>query len=391
MISFAEALEIVRQTSYVQATERISFERSLNRILAEDVCSDIMMPPFDKSAVDGYACRKNDIGNELAVIEIIPAGRQPEKQIGENQCAKIMTGAPMPSGADIVIMVEDVEETGPDRIKYLKEKVKDNICYRGEDIRENDVLISKGTLIQPQHIAVMATAGAVNPLVYKKVRVAVISTGNELVEPADKPGVSKIRNSNAYQLKAQIERMGAQPDYVGIALDNEESTRKMITRAFDGNNIVLLTGGVSMGDYDFVPKVLKELGVEIRFKSIAVQPGRPTVFGTRNRQFIFGLPGNPVSSFVQFELLVKPLVYQLSGHLYQPILLKLPMGRDYSRKKSERLSWIPVRIDENSEVIPLEYHGSAHINALTEADGLISIAIGQTTLKKGELVHVRQI
>jgi len=391
MISFDEALNIVLQSGYERGSERVSFERSLDRVLAEDIRSDMMMPPFDKSAVDGYACRKEDMANELEVIGIIPAGKYLDKTIGENQCAKIMTGAPLPDGADAVIMLEDVKETGSNRIKYQKDKVKNNICYRGEDIQENAIVIPKGTLVSPQHIAVLATAGAVNPLVYKKVRVAVISTGDELVEPDKKPGISKIRNSNAYQLKAQIDRMGASSDYVGIALDNEESTRKMITRAFDGNDIVLLTGGVSMGDFDFVPKVLKELGVEIKFKSIAAQPGRPTVFGTRNRQFIFGLPGNPVSSFVQFELLVKPLVYQLSGHTYQTLQLKLPMAKDYTRKKAERLSWIPVKINENSEIIPLEYHGSAHINALTEADGLIAIPVGKTTLNKGDLVNVRQI
>ena len=391
MILFEEALELVKQTEFVKVTERVSFDRSEGRVLAEDIRSDMMMPPFDKSAVDGYACRREDLGNELELIEVIPAGKATEKTVGPNQCAKIMTGAPVPEGADAVIMVEDTEETAAGKIRYLKEKVKDNVCYRGEDIQEGAVVLQKGTLIKPQHIAVLATVGAVGPLVYKKVKVAVISTGDELVEPDKKPGISDIRNSNAYQLKAQIERMGAIADYVGIALDNEESTRKMITRAFDGNDMVLLTGGVSMGDYDFVPKVLNELGVETKFKSIAVQPGRPTVFGTRQRQFIFGLPGNPVSSFVQFELLVKPLIYLLTGYDYQPLNLKLPMGETYTRRKSQRLSWLPVQINEHSEVIPLEYHGSAHINALTVANGLIAIPIGQTQLNKGELVNVRQI
>jgi molybdopterin molybdotransferase len=185
--------------------------------------------------------------------------------------------------------------------------------------------------------------------------------------------------------------MGAIVTYTGIALDTEGSTREMLTKAFDGNDVILLTGGVSMGDFDHVPKVLKELGVELKFKSIAVQPGRPTVFGVRGKQFIFGLPGNPVSSFVQFELLVKTLIYGLTGFDFKPAEIKLPMGKEYSRKKSARLSWLPVKINDNSEIIPLEYHGSAHINALTVADGLISIAIGKTVLAKGEMVEVRQI
>ena len=146
-----------------------------------------------------------------------------------------------------------------------------------------------------------------------------------------------------------------------------------------------------MGDFDFVPKVLHDLGVQLKFDSIAVQPGRPTVFGVRNKQFIYGLPGNPVSSFVQFELLVKPLVYKMSGHDYHPLPLLLPMGADYSRKRSTRMSWMPVRINTKGAVIPLDYHGSAHVNALTQADGLISIPVGQTSLRKGENVYVRQI
>ncbi|MBC8487653.1 MAG: molybdopterin molybdotransferase MoeA, partial [Bacteroidetes bacterium] len=244
---------------------------------------------------------------------------------------------------------------------------------------------------KPQHIAVLATTGSVNPMVYRQAKVAVFSTGDELVEPDKKPSVSRIRNSNAYQLLAMVKNAGAIPEYTGIASDTEESTREMITKAFKRNDIVILSGGVSMGDFDYVPQILEELGVELKFKSIAVQPGRPTVFGIREKQFIFGLPGNPVSSFVQFELLVKPFIYRLSGFNYIPVRINLPMGKDYIRKKSTSLSWLPVRIYDNGEVYPIEYHGSAHINALTSANGLISVPIGQTILKKGDLVNVRQI
>ncbi len=391
MVLFEEALEIVEKSSCLKGTERINYTRSLGRVLAEDVRSDMEMPPFNKSAVDGYACKKEDLTNEMEVIEIIPAGKAPEKKVGKGQCSKIMTGAPIPDGADSVIMVEDVEELPENKIKYLKDKVKDNICYRGEDIKANAIVIEKGELIKPQHIAVLATVGCVNPLVYEKVKVAVISTGDELVEPDVKPALSQIRNSNAWQLMAQVENIGAEANYIGIALDTEESTREKISLAFENNDVVLLTGGVSMGDFDFVPQIMDELEVEIKFKSIAVQPGRPTVFGVKDNQFIFGLPGNPVSSFVQFELLVKPLVYLMTGYDYKPVQIKLPMGKNYVRKRSTRLSWLPVQINDNGEVIPQEYHGSAHINALTTANGLISIPIGQTVLKKGDLVDVRQI
>jgi molybdopterin molybdotransferase len=237
----------------------------------------------------------------------------------------------------------------------------------------------------------MATAGCVTPLVYRKIKIAVISTGDELVEPETKPTNSQIRNSNAYQLVAQAENMGADAAYIGIALDTEDSIRTIIHKAFELADVVLLTGGVSMGDFDYVPKILTESGVELKFKSIAVQPGRPTLFGTKGNQFIFGLPGNPVSSFVQFELLVKPLIYKLSGCAYTPVKLKLPLGVDYSRKRTDRLAILPARIQKEGEVVPLEYHGSAHINSLTDAQCLIFIPIGQTDLKKGDLADVRLI
>jgi molybdopterin molybdotransferase len=391
MISFEEALGIIMESDYLVASERVDLADSLNRVLAEDIFSDIDMPPFHKSAVDGYACRKVDLGKDLHVIEIIPAGKAPEKIIGPDQCAKIMTGAPVPEGADCVIMVEDVLEIAPHVVCFGKEKVKENICFAGEDIRRGDLVMKKGTRIEPQHIAVLATAGCVNPLVYRKVRVAVISTGDEIIEPNEIPQNAQIRNSNAYQLIAQIVKFGGIPDYCGIAFDTMESTWKKITRALDGNDVVILTGGISMGDYDHVPAVFQELDIDIKFKSIAMQPGRPTLFGIRERQFIFGLPGNPVSGFLQFELLVKPLISKISGHEFKPMATRLPMGQDYQRKKSERLSWLPVRILETGEVYPLEYHGSAHINSLVEADGFISMAIGQTELRKGDIVHVRPI
>jgi molybdopterin molybdotransferase len=391
MIRFDEALDIVTGSFQVIDKEKIEFMHSLNRVLAEDVVSDIAMPPFDKSAVDGYACRREDISNELEVVEIIPAGKAPEKEIGKNQCSKIMTGAPIPIGADAVLMVEDVEELTENRIKYTKDKVKENICYRGEDIKEGEIVLRTGTLIRPQHIAVLATAGCVMPLVYRKIKIAIISTGDELVEPETNPTHSQIRNSNAYQLVAQARNIGADAEYIGIALDTEDSIRSIIHKAFELADIVLLTGGVSMGDFDYVPKILAESGVDLKFKSIAVQPGRPTLFGSKGDQFIFGLPGNPVSSFVQFELLVKPLFYKLSGCDYKPIKLKIPLGVDYSRKRSDRLSILPGRIQDDGEVVPLDYHGSAHINSLVDAQCLIFIPIGQTSFKRGDLADVRLI
>jgi len=391
MIAFEEALNIVLSSATPLNIEKVTLNLSLNRILAQDLFSDMDMPPFDKSAVDGFACRKVDLGATLNVIELIRAGKVPEKTVGEVQCSRIMTGAMIPDGADTVIMVEDIDEISEDKIRFVGVKTAANICHKAEDIRKGDKVLNMGTLIHPGQIAVLASVGCVEPLVYRQPVVAILSTGDELVEPEQVPEPSQIRNSNAAQLMAQITAMNAIPLYLGIVPDDEEQTRNAIEQALAAADVVLLTGGVSMGDFDFVPVILQEQGVEILFNRIAVQPGKPTVFGHRDEKYVFGLPGNPVSSFVQFEMLVKPLLYALSGHTYRPVQLKLPLAIDYIRRNNQRRAFVPVTFLQPEGVVPVTYHGSAHIHAYIAAEGIMSVPIGISHLKKGELVDVRSL
>ncbi len=404
MVKFEEAYDIVIKSIQQLPTERVGLENSLGRVLAENVYSDMNMPPFDKSAMDGYACRYKDIVNELEVVEIIPAGKIPERTIYPNQCAKVMTGAMIPEGADCVIMVEDTEEITAEKIRYtrgvkdlnicelnFKEKRQLNICYLGEDIKEGDIVVEKGTFIRPQDIATMASVGYVDVLVSRMPKVAVIPTGNEIVEPNIKPSVSEIRNSNGSQLIAQLKSVGIDAFYDGIARDTEAETMQLIEKAYQENDLVILTGGVSKGDFDLVPNILKKLQYELLFQEIAVQPGKPTVYGKRENKYCFALPGNPVSSFVQFEVLVKPFLYSLMGRNYEPLNLKLPIAKDYLRKKSNRKSFLPAKINKNSEIELTEYHGSAHISGYSKVWGLVIIPLGVSEIKKGGLVDVRQI
>lgn len=391
MISFEEALKIVIDAVIHEVnSETIPLNKSLNRVLAEDVSSDVDMPPFDKSAMDGYACKRADLSQELEVLELIPAGSVPTKEVGIGQCSKIMTGAMLPDGADCVIKVEETEELANKKIKFVANQTKNNFVPTADDVKAGDLVMKSGTIIQPQHFAVFASVGYDRPKVYKQVSVGIISTGDELVEPQHKPTLSQIRNSNAYQLIGQLQKINVTPHYYGIARDDEGLTSKIISKAIAETNVILLTGGVSMGDFDFIPKIFDQLGVNIMFESIAIQPGKPCVFGLLDKKFVFGLPGNPVSSFNLFELLVKPLLYKLMGHSFDPVIVQMPMGKEYSRRKSSRRSFLPVLI-KDGKVWPIEYHGSAHINALTNAYGFISIPIGKTILKVGEKVDVRPL
>jgi molybdopterin molybdotransferase len=391
IITFDEAYEIVMKSAFTTGTEIISFADSLNRVLARDITSDMDMPPFNKATVDGFACRKADMEAELEIIETIPAGLSPKLKVSDHQCSRIMTGAPVPEGADMVFMVEDSRILPSGKVKFTAPFYKENIAKKGEDVKYGDAVLRSGTMIRPQEIAVMATVGSYSVEVSRMPNVAVISSGSELVEPSEKPGLAQIRNTNAYQLMAQVSRSGAKGKYYGIARDDEEVTYEIVKRAISECDVLIITGGVSMGDFDFVPSVLEKAGVKILFSRIKVQPGKPTTFGIHTDTLVFGLPGNPVSSFIQFELLVKPLIGKMTGNKDEPLTIFLPMGQKFSRKYADRMAWIPVEITKDSLVNPIEYHGSAHISSMVNASGIIALPIGEKIIEKGTIVSVRQV
>ena len=387
MLPFEEAFEIVLDSAYMLGTEHVDITSAANRVLAEDVKSDIDIPPFNKSAMDGYACRREDVANELTIIEMIPAGVPPKKKIGPNQCAKIMTGAVVPAGADCVIMVEFTENPTENTVRFTAKGTAGNICAKAEDIKAGQIVLSKGTLIKPQHIATLAATGCANPCVAIRPRVGVIATGSELVEPSQRPAMSQVRDSNSFQLAAQVEAVGAVTENYGIVEAIDAAVKKAILE----NDVVLISGGVSVGDFDFVPDILRQNNITLKFEKIAIKPGKPMVFGRSDNVFCFGMPGHPVSGFVMCELLVKPFLYRLMGCDFTPLDIKMPLGTSISRKKAGRPSWIPVVITDEGTVRPVEYHGSAHFGALCGADGLLCIPKGTAELKEGTIVSVRSI
>jgi len=391
MILFEEALQIVLNSARQVDSERVELTDAMGRVLAEDVKSDIDMPPFSRSSMDGYACRSEDLANELTVIETIPAGTVPKKSVGPNECAKIMTGSMVPEGADCVVMVEFIENVAENTIRFVGKTTEHNIREKGEDNKAGELVMRKGTLLMPQHIAFLASVGHVHPVVAKRPTVGIISTGDELVGPHVRPDSSQIRNSNGPQLVVQFSGMGAVVRDYGIAKDTVDQIDSLFKEAAGENDVVIVCGGVSVGDFDFVPGVLRQNNIRLLFEKIAVKPGKPTVFGVSEKVYCFGVPGNPVSSFVIFELLVKPFLYKLMGHDYKYRDVQMPLAEPVTRKHTKRQSWIPVIMTDEYTARPVEYHGSAHINALCGADGLINLDVDVAEIEKGTVVTVRLI
>ena len=391
MLPFDEALKIVLDSANKLGSERVDISQATNRILAEDVESDMDMPPRDRSVFDGYTCCRQDLANELKIIETIRTGMPPKKTIGPNQCAKIMTGATVPRGADCVFMVEFTENPTADTVRFTGETTDDNIRPQGRDIKTGQVVLGNGARIKPQHVAVLATVGHAEVLVSSKPMVGIIATGDELVEPHSKPSPWRHRNSNSPQLAAQLESLGTIVTDYGIAKDTSDEIDLIFKKAAVENDVVLLSGGVSMGDFDFVPGILKKNNIELLFEKISLKPGKPTVFGISENLYCFGLPGNPVSTFVVFELIVKPFLYKLMGHDYTPPNIQMPLSETISRKDTERRSWTPIAITDTGTLRKVEYHDSGHINALSGADGLVCMDIGVAEIPKGTFVQIRLI
>ncbi len=390
MIHYEQAYQIMLNHAAFVGAHRVPYEQSLNRVLAESIKADRDMPPFHKSGVDGYACMEPVKGQELRVMEIIPAGDEPTQPLKRGTCSKVMTGAQVPANTTHVVMVERAESLDYHTVRLGEPGRKTNIAVQGEDFRQGDRILPAGTLLLPQHIAILAAVGWVNPLVGQPPSIGLITTGNELVEPHQKPDSGQIRNTNASQLLSQFRKMDLYPRYSGIVWDSQDTLLETLKSSLARHHLTILTGGVSMGDYDYVPEMMEKAGVKVLFHKIAMKPGKPTIFGSANGSLVLGLPGNPVSTFLQFELFVKPLVYKLMGGHHQPVALRLPLGEDIQQKSSDRDSWKPVYIHAG-KVYPLAYHGSGHIHALARAEGFICVPAGETRVKKGTTVDVRQI
>ncbi len=387
LMPFDEVMEVVLGSARPLGSEEVELADAAGRVLAADVVSDIDMPPFDKSAMDGFACRSIDLERPLKIVETVAAGSMPQKEIGEGECARIMTGAAVPRGADTVVMVEDTEEDDG-IVRITRRSGRNNICLLGEDVRAGDRVLGEGSLVRPAEIAVLAaTSGATVPVAARPV-LGIAVTGDELVEPGEPVGAGMIRNSNGPQLVAQAAETGLPAEYLGIVPDEPGAVPGLIEQASDRIDVFIFSGGVSMGDYDFVPGGLEEAGFELLVHGAAIKPGRPLLFGRREDSYVFGLPGNPVSVFVLFEMIVKPFCFRLMGHDYRPLEITACLEKDFTRKGAVRTAHVPVKLMPDGRARLLDYHGSAHIHAYTRADGILSIPAGIESIAEGEDVRV---
>lgn len=397
------------------ATETVALAEALGRVLAAPVAGRVDQPPFDKSAMDGWAWRPADAAEEatglpaspLRAREVIAAGDAPAAPLIGGETAKIMTGAPLPPGATRVQRVEWAEELGEpgsgSRVRFTKAEGIDNVIRRGENAMAGDIILTPRHL-RAQDLAILAADGRAEVEVARRPVVGVFSTGTELAEPGSplKPG--RIYDSNRAQLLAQLAGAPCLTRDLGSLPDDYEATYASLRDALASCDLVVLSGGVSMGDFDYVPRALKAAGVRELFHGVAMKPGKPTFFGVLEaapadggaagrpgrRAFVFGLPGNPVSVFVNTELLVKPLVYALQGLAREGAELILPAAEAIRRKGADRVEFLPVAIGpEGAKAI--RYGGSSAIQALADADGFCRLELGQSEVREGERVRVRLV
>jgi molybdopterin molybdotransferase len=400
MIPLAEAFEIIRREAGAPEPLSVDLREAHGYVLAQSVFADRDFPPFDRSLVDGYAVKAADVGNapaELEIIEYVPAGRVPQKTLSDGKAARIMTGAPLPKGTECVVMVEHTEAVGAHvdefngsaRVKILKPlKTGMNLARQGTDSLAGSVVIPGRTLLGPAEIAVLAAVGKTEVPVFRKPRLAILGTGDEVIEPSATPKPSQIRNSNSYQLLAQAAQFGLDATYLGIAPDEMNATKAMIAKGLEAD-ILVSTGGVSAGDKDFAGEAFKSLGVQICFNRVAVKPGKPTTFGLKDRKLVFGLPGNPVASLVTFHLFVMTAVRHRMGFEFPlPRHLRLPL-KTSAGKPDARPTFRPARLVLENGVTLVDaqrWHGSGDLTACVNADGFL-FQDSNETLEAGKHVN----
>jgi len=395
VLSYQQARELVvsRTTALLgkAQTESISLLNALGRVIAQEVRADRDYPPFDRSIRDGYAVRASDThpGATVRCIGELKAGDTPTVSVRPGTCIQIMTGAALPAGADAVLMVEHTQRSGdtvtPDRAVSPGQ----HVVSRGSEQSAGKNVLTKGTRLGFAQLAAAAQVGTSQATVFRKPRIAILSTGDEVVDFTSTPGPFQIRNSNSVSLAAQVKTLHAEPILLGNAKDTHADLRAKISTGLE-SDVLVLSGGVSAGKYDLVEPVLREFDAEFIFDAVAIRPGKPVVFATCKGKPVFGLPGNPVSTMVTFDLFVRPAIEILSGAEPAALLLLEAVVAEGMQEKPGLTHFLPATIEygEHPRVTPLRWQGSGDIIAMSRANCLLVIPPDRETINAGERVHV---
>jgi molybdopterin molybdotransferase len=398
MVTVDEALEKILSHIHSLGFEKVSILDALGRVNAEDIRANRNIPPLDNSAMDGYALRFEDVQNasqeypiRLEVIEDLPAGFISKKKIERGKAIRIMTGAPVPKGADTVIPVEETKKEDKSVLIFKAFPRGEHIRESGEDVKKGDRVISKGDTIRPAEVGMLASVGRSFVSVYQRPLVAILCTGDELVDVDGELDEVKIISSNSYTLAAQVKDCGAIPLQLGIAKDLKEEIEEKLRQGIRAD-VLISSAGISVGDYDFVKDVMKNLGMKMVFWKVAMRPGQPLAFGTIGEKPVFGLPGNPVSSMISFEQFVRPSLLKMMGcrQLFRPALeailkeeIKKTAGRRYFIRGSVSFEKGQYFVSTTGE------QGSGILRSMVRANGLIVIPEDQEMVRAGEKVKVQ--
>jgi molybdopterin molybdotransferase len=398
LIPVESALETILTRARLMGREKVDLLHSLGRVLAEPVPSDRDHPPWNSSAMDGYAVRVEDVRQaseqgpvDLEVVEEVAAGTLPDKSLRAGQATRIMTGAPVPEGADAVIRVEDTRAQG-ERVLILQPVERgQNVRSRGEDIQSGKVVLPQNSVIGAAEVGLLASVGRSHLLVYQRPRVAILATGNELADLGESLSADKIMNSNGYALAAQVAEAGGVPVLLGVAGDSPEELRDRLEQGLS-SDLILISGGVSVGAYDFVKEVLEQMGATLTFWKVAMKPGEPLAFGTLDTKLVFGLPGNPVSTMVTFEQFVRPCLRKMQGHalLFRTVIEAFLKERiTKSPGKTHFVRVVVEKLEDRYEVWTTGNQSSGVLTSMVKANGLLIFPSDATRIEKGERVKVQ--
>ena len=394
MIPVSKAINIIKRETGVLRTERIDLADAVGRVLAENIVADGDLPPFDRSQMDGFAVIASDTQKAPVTLRIVgesAAGNGWHKTMKRGQAVRIMTGAPVPAGADAVAKIEITRST--EREVSILESIKrcTAIVRKGSEIKKGRIVISRGLLITTNNIATLAAFGFSKITVGKRPAVAILGTGSEIVDISKKPGRDQIRDSNSVMLKVMAEQCGAVAETFPIASDNISNLISQISNSAKGKDIVIITGGVSVGKYDLTKSALTELGAKIFFEKVRLKPGKPAVFARLGKTLVFGLPGNPVSAAVTFQLFVRKAIMQLQGSAATDLKKGIATLAADAKAARDRDTYLPSRLetDETGRLIAvtLRSQGSSDLVGFAQADSLVFVTKGQI-IKGGETAQI---